>query len=501
MNYEKKNKSLFAWGALWCGLILLLGFSATSGFTVAAGPVGGGDPPSMTWNVTFDGGYEDKAIDIATDAAGNSFVFGYSDNGINKDFRLVKYDSNGNVVWNAVLDDGGNEGLYVFSGSVALDTAGNIYISDISYKSTYDELLVAKYNSAGALQWVARYNSGSGDQASGAVPDESGNVYVAGVRYTGQSDSDRYLLKLDSNGVIIWNKTDVHSGRDRDGDIARDASGNLYVTGFLDDAYRTTKYDSNGNVLWDHTYNPGVYDYANDLALDSAGNVYVSGWSSDNVTIEAVTLKYNNSGTLLWDRRYDAGQEAFPAGMAVDGSGAVYVGATKSLSNGTIPVDTRLIKYDSAGTLLWDVAYDSGQADGSGGVAVDAEGNIVLAGYSFNGVNYDLRTIQYSETGTLVSRKIQMGFEIFQPNELAARIQVADPENLVVVPGATVDVTFTLPDGTWITSAVTNSTGWASFRVPTAGGGVCTITVDDVTLEGYLFDPSQSVLTRTVNCP
>ncbi len=99
-------------------------------------------------------------------------------------------------------------------------------------------------------------------------------------------------------------------------DIAVDALGNVYVTGYSFDSitgqtdkidYVTVKYNASGVQEWASTYNgpADMMDFAHSIGLDAEGNVYVTGGSAVTDFIEEwATIKYNSFGVQLWVQRW-----------------------------------------------------------------------------------------------------------------------------------------------------------------------------------------------------
>ncbi|MEW5987667.1 MAG: choice-of-anchor Q domain-containing protein [Chloroflexota bacterium] len=121
-------------------------------------------------------------------------------------------------------------------------------------------------------------------------------------------------------------------------------------------------------------------------------------------------------------------------------------------------------------------------------------------GFGREGWTIDDVQAQSCRPNVMIVRRIQLVYEFSQPDQLSARVRVADPDSRRPVAGVTVSVTFTLPAGTVSQSAVTDSQGWASFAVETAGGGTCTLQVESADLLGYSFDGGRSILGRSVEC-
>jgi hypothetical protein len=114
------------------------------------------------------------------------------------------------------------------------------------------------------------------------------------------------------------------------------------------------------------------------------------------------------NGALIWERRYNgpANSNDWASAVAVDSSGNVVV--TGSSCNGSND-DYYTAKYAAAnGALLWEKRYNGpgNASDGASAVAVDANGNVVVTGYSSNGTNSDYYTAKYAAAdGTLLWEK------------------------------------------------------------------------------------------------
>lgn len=368
----------------------------------------------VRWVVRYDGDASgtDQARAVAVDSAGNIYVTGSSQGTNGYDYVTVKYNSDFDAVWTKNYNNASANGND-YASAMAMDGAGNVYITGYSYSSTtnYDYATV-KYDSNGNEQWVARYDgAGDWDEAKDIAVDASGNVYVTG--YVQGSNYDCVTVKYDSDGNEQWARTYDRGDRDMGNAIAVDGNGNVYVTGYsydIPDAdetrndYATVKYDSDGNEQWAAIYDGPANgdDYARAIAVDGSGNVYVTGQSADTNN-DYATVKYNSSGTQQWAARYDgpASEADVANSIGVDSAGNVYV-TGQSQGDGTND-DYATVKYNSAGTQQWVARYD-GEASGSdlaSAMAMDADGNIYVTGSSEgSSTNYDYATIAYNSDGT-----------------------------------------------------------------------------------------------------
>jgi len=256
---------------------------------------------NIVWNKTYN---NVDSYGIAVDGSGNIYVIGDTDNGTTYrwDFIIIKLNSDGNIILNKTYD-GGNSHDDRGRG-IALDSSGNIYVTgwSITYNGADTIMRTIKYDKNGNIIWNKTYDAGVYDYGRSIAVDGLGNVYITGRSYDGINAYFR-TIKYDKNGNIIWNKTYNCGNTDYNyggNGIAVDGSGNVYVTGINYDGtypdFRTIKYDNNGNIIWDRAYNSGKYDAAYGIAVDGSGNVYVTGVYSDTGGLEGTwdfrTIKY-----------------------------------------------------------------------------------------------------------------------------------------------------------------------------------------------------------------
>ena len=171
---------------------------------------------TLPWTQQLGTSSSDAALGVATDSAGNVYVAGHTEGGLDGnsnaggyDFFIVKYDSSGMKQWTKQLGTSSKDYAY----GVTTDTSGNVYVAGRteggldgnSSAGDYD-LFVVKYNSSGTKQWTKQLGTSSSDYANGVATDSSGNVYVSGLTGGGldgnsnSGSSDLFVVKYDSDG-------------------------------------------------------------------------------------------------------------------------------------------------------------------------------------------------------------------------------------------------------------------------------------------------------------
>lgn len=294
---------------------------------------------------------------------------------------------------------------------IVSDVSGNVYATGFSTGTgSGHDYTTIKYNSAGVLQWTARYNGpGNGlDEASDVAVDAAGNVYVTGKSAAGSSEYtyDYATIKYSSSGTELWvaRYNSPVNGQDAPFAIALDAQGNIYVTGqsghpALDSDIGTVKYNSNGVLQWAREYDfTGNWDTGNDICVDELENVYVTGFHSTNwgtAYLDFVTVKYNSQGTQQWTATYNGTGNNSDAAVSIglDAAGNIYIAG---YSTGTV-YDLVTIKYNPAGASQWTKIYSSASPsiDVPTDMKVDPAGNVYICG----AISFDYGTLKYNANG------------------------------------------------------------------------------------------------------
>jgi hypothetical protein len=255
----------------------------------------------------------------------------------NGEMFIVKYDTNGNVLW-AKSAGGFSTDI---GEAIDVDQFGNVFVTGRSTSATmlfdtillnnygYSDVFIAKYNTNGDILWAKNGNGNENDYAYGLATDTSGNAYITGSFYSipfsfdsvfissydSTYDSDIFVVKFNPNGDVLWAKSAGGISSDRGIAVATDKAENVYVTGYAHygNAYFDTivqyaqgnenlfvaKYNSGGNILWVKyaDYNSSVDNCkAYEIAIDKVGDVYLAGsFSEDSMRFGSSTIINNGN--------------------------------------------------------------------------------------------------------------------------------------------------------------------------------------------------------------
>jgi hypothetical protein len=208
-----------------------------------------------------------------------------------RDFIILKYNFNGQRLWTNFYDGPANGSDRPFA--MTLGPSGNIYVTGSSEGVTSGlDYATIKYNPAGTLQWIQRYNgTGNTTDVPNSIIADANYVYVTGTTLSLNNNHDFLTIKYAQSGALQWtNKFDgALSGLDEGVDLTVDKYGYVYVIGAEQQKSAmvfpsswdmiTLFIDPSGRQLakLDYDDSTTVHEYPAGIAIDSKDGVYVVG--------------------------------------------------------------------------------------------------------------------------------------------------------------------------------------------------------------------------------
>lgn len=243
--------------------------------------------------------------------------------------------------------------------------AGGSTRSGIAFGAPGDfswNILVVKLDFNGNVLWQYTYGGAQDERLWAMIPTRDGGFLAGGYSYSGvggdktepnQGDKDVWIIKLDAQGQLQWDKTfgglfqdelfsmlempgggyllGCHSNSGISGDKTEDSRGSHDIW-----LIRT---DVQGNKLWDKTLGGSGYEQINDLAWAADGAVYCSGGSTSLENdgelgpetarggMDFLLLKINPSdASVYWTRRFGGSGEDYAYSLCPASNGRLYLG-------------------------------------------------------------------------------------------------------------------------------------------------------------------------------
>jgi hypothetical protein len=436
---------------------------------------------------TFGGTYREEPRSIEIDGNGNIYSSGYFRGTVDFDpgegvasltsslasIYLLKLDPAGNFLWVKSFGGsiGGNSG-----NTIAFDGAGHLYLGgNFAGRTDFDpgdgtafvtpasgeDAFIVKLDLNGNFIWVRSFGGVGGNANADGIGnieiDGSGNVIANGL-FTGEVDfdpgsgeskllsisgtqSDFFILKLDSSGNFRWAKSIDTAGPPYGGTLSLDNSGNVYAAGIFYGAAdfdpgigvetRTAaksmdtfivKLNSHGDYQWANTYGVNApnanEDWIFSLANDDLGNLYATGFFSGTVDFDLGTgvanlaasgnsndifiLKLDSSGRHIWSKKYGNTGPDGAWSVATDSSGNVFAtggftgevnfnpgGSPETLTSLSNSQDSFILKLDSSGSYLWSKRIGGTGSDTGIAIIPDRNGNVYTTGIFTNTVDFN----------------------------------------------------------------------------------------------------------------
>lgn len=281
-----------------------------------------------------------------------------------------------------------------------------------------------KLDVEGNLQWSKTYGGSGEDKGQQVIQTSDGGYALTGYAQSADGDGsnnegfhDNWIIRLDTQGEILWERSFGFSGHDHSYDIMQTEDGGLFFTGFLDitaareDGYVQkgsssltrhgvgefwgTKLDANGEVEWRRYFGGTNNDRAYGVVRSNDGGFVMAGFSESNDfdiknnqgSYDFWVVKIDADGEFVWEQAYGGTgiDRSYSITNTVD-DGYVIAGQTLSAdadvgkNNGES--DIWLIKLNDKGELIWENSFGGSGFELATGLDLMSDGDLMVVGNS-----------------------------------------------------------------------------------------------------------------------
>lgn len=326
-----------------------------------------------------------------------------------------------------------------------------------------------KLDVEGNLQLSKTYGGSGEDKGQQVIQTSDGGYALTGYAQSADGDGsnnegfhDNWIIRLDAQGSILWERSFGFSGHDHSYDIIQTDDGGLFFTGFLDitaarkDGFTEkgtsltrhgvgefwgTKLDVDGNIEWRKYFGGTNNDRAYGVVRAADGGFVMAGFSESNDfdiknnqgSYDFWVVKINSKGDLLWEQAYGGSgiDRSFSIVNTADGGYAIAgqtLSADSDVSKNNGESDIWLIKLDDSGKLLWENSFGGSGFELAEGLSLMLDGDLMVVGNSKsadgdtieNAGENDIWIIRTDSNGQLVWQKsiggsdLDFGFDILE---------------------------------------------------------------------------------------
>ena len=290
------------------------------------------------WDKTFGGSDWDSGYFIQqTDDDGFIIIGSTNSFGPDNDVWLIKTDADGNKQWDKTFDFEGND----IGNCIEITSDGGFIITG----STGQDILLMKTDNDGNKLWDNIFG-GDNTYTACSVKEtaDKGYILVGSTRSFGSGSEDVFLIKTDSLGQKLWDKTFGETGNDTGYSVLQSTDGGYILTGtYNNEDIWLIKTDENGIEKWNKKYDSSGYDTARCVQQDRDGGYIIVGYKAIDLSefnSDIWLVKTDSEGNMLWEQSF--GGDYWDLGYFVqntDDGGYIITGVLSRYNHRLLDID------------------------------------------------------------------------------------------------------------------------------------------------------------------
>lgn len=384
--------------------------------------------PVVEWQKSFGGTVGETANSVLQTADGGYAFAGYTkskDGDVtvsqgNTDYWVVKMDASGNMQWQKSLGGSDHDAQWDFQltndGGFVIAGQSKSNDGDLLQNKGEEDYWIVRLSADGSIIWQRSFGGSGEDEAYSIQQTIDGGFIVAGYSASDDGDVsgnhgevDYWILRLNGDGNLIWQKCFGGSEEDEAYSVQETADGGYVIVGESESTdgdvtgnhgegdYWIIRLDINGYLLWQRSYGGSSVDYAKMVKRTSDNGFIIAGWSASTDGLVSNNkgntdywiVKVDEEGVLQWEKCFGGSDYDFAHAVSQTADGGFIVAGYTHSTDGDVTgnqggTDYWLLKLDDAGNLSWQKALGGSSFDQAYSVQQSTDGGYILAGLSFS---------------------------------------------------------------------------------------------------------------------
>jgi len=423
-----------------------------------------GEQSGILWQKSYGGRRNEFAAGVQQTrdpgyiVAGTSFsldgnVSGHHASTDSADYWLIKIDAERNPQWQKSYggtgDDEASAVEQTLDGGYIIAGYSNSTNGDVKGNHGGYDYWVLKIDGTGAIQWQKSFGGSGDDEARSVVQTHDGGYIVAGISSSTDGDvtgnhggPDYWIVKLDANGGLQWEKSLGGSGND-DAYVVRQCwDGNYIVAGRSNSSdgdvtnsfggfdIWVVKLSQSGAVRWQKSYGGSDDEECGDIQQTSDAGFIIAGSSmstggevsGNHGGYDYWIVKIDSSGVIQWQKSLGGHSDDDARSIWQCGDGSFIVAGNTLSYDGDVTghrggLDCWIVKMDASGGMQWQKTF-GGEGDdeavgiqqtGDGGFVAVASSNSSTGDVTGNHGGYDYWVVKFSGNAPAQQRRQQGG--------------------------------------------------------------------------------------------
>ena len=374
---------------------------------------------SLVWQKCYGGSDDDQGYEAAILPNGEFVTSGYSfstdgDALGNTVFPVdwtLRVGSDGNKLWQKKVNPFDLQFRSIAAspdgGTVSLGFAGAVTNAPTNF-------YVVKFDANGNVVWNRSYGGSKAETPKKIISTADGGYLVSGDTYSMDGDvkanhgvTDLWVVKLDGNGDIVWERTFGGDNLDSYATVAACSDGGFIVFGFtqsnnngdvgpnhgsLGQDWLVAKVDANGNKLWSRTLGGSALEISSAVIGDTDGGCILMGQANSKdgdlagrtgSDIDTWVVKLTKDGEIGWQALLGGPGNGGGLSMVRLPNGNIAIAGSsdakdRGLSYNGMMLDIWVAVINNRGKMLWQKTFGSSADDSNSGINAAADGTILV---------------------------------------------------------------------------------------------------------------------------